>query len=779
MDKEVITKYPLAQCNLCPWKDYKLVPTLWPPNAVELAIVAEAPGAEEVVQGEPLAPRSVGRLNAGTVLKQCLEEVGLSREKCLITNVCLCRPPSGGNPTPKSPEIAACSIRLQAELRTAKPKLILALGGVSVKALTGRKESLGSLRGDLLHTSWGLPVWATYHPAALFRDGNLRKDLMLDLKRVKSLLAGEELEPPKPNRWTLVNDLKTLKQVVRNLVDYEPIACDLETGGTGYIPEWGGKILCINLSVEEGHSYIIPGAAIEHPEGLRLLNKLFEYPGVRWMFHNAKFDVRWLRAAGINAHADHDTMIMSYTLDERQGVHSLKALAQRLLRVPSWEGVPRSYLKSKADSFENIPKEVLYPYAALDVDYTRRIFWVMDEEMDEQAHRLHNDLLIPASEALMRVEDRGMLVDREYLEGLKQSMGREIEKLHASFDFNPASPRQVAQALAREGVLLPTKRDTGNVTTDKAVLESIQDQVPLAKSLLEYRKLSKLFSTYVLGLEDDIAPDGRIHTTYLIHGTVTGRLSSSRPNMQNIPRESPIKNAFVPSPGYVFLQADYDQHEFRVMCWLSGDEWLFEVLSSGRKLHAEVATEIYGPDYDHEGYMAAKMVNFGILYQRGAASLGRQLGISTTVAQAYIDDFFRRMPKVKQWVKRVQNEAVTTGQVEQVFGRRRRFGLITRENLYEVLKQAVNFPCSSIASDLMLFSMIALNELQDTERVRIVASIHDALLFEVREDVLQEEAARITKIMELTPQYKLQTELPFKVELKVGPRWGELKDYEF
>ena len=248
--------------------------------------------------------------------------------------------------------------------------------------------------------------------------------------------------------------------------------------------------------------------------------------------------------------------------------------------------------------------------------------------------------------------------------------------------------------------------------------------------------------------------------------------------MQNIPRESPIKNAFVPTPGYVFLECDYSQHEFRVMAWLSGDPWLFSVFSTDRNLHAEIATEIYGPDYDHEDYMHSKMIDFGVLYQRGAASLGRQLRVSTTVAQAYIDDFFARMPKVKAWVKAVQYEAVTTGKVEQIFGRRRRFGLITKENLHEVLKQSVNFPCSSVASDLMLYSMITLGGVLDPENARIVATIHDSLLFEVRERVLEEQTTTIKKIMEDTPKHKLQTDLPFVVSIKTGPRWGELKKHE-
>jgi DNA polymerase-1 len=443
------------------------------------------------------------------------------------------------------------------------------------------------------------------------------------------------------------------------------------------------------------------------------------------------------------------------------------------LGAPDYEQELKTYLPNKKVSYAEIPTAVLYRYAGLDAHYTSRLGEHLKEKLVDGIDRAYNGVLIPGVNALLKVESYGLLVDTKYLEELRAmytvqtaALENKLERWGGS-GFNPRSPQQVSEVLTKLALCPP---GTG---TDKEILEGLRHDFP--RTLLEYRKVMKKLATYVEGITKFIEPNGRVYPSYLLHGTVTGRLSSTKPAIHTIPRDPEVRNLFIAPPGYTLLAADYDQHEWRVVAFYSGDEKLVEIFEQGRKLHGEVAEELYGKGFDHEDYMRAKMVNFGILYGRGEYSLSLQLGVSTAEAAGYIERFFERMPRVRKFLQSASATAVRTGELQTVFGRKRRFGLVSEGNYIDVKKQANNFHAQSTASDITMLSMAKLvNELPE-EDARCVASIHDALLWEVRESKVSEIQNRIVEVMEAYPQELLNTTVPFKTEIKIGTRWGDLE----
>jgi len=787
-------KHPLAECDGCPLLEEIYIPPEGPERA-DVVLLGQAGANEEAKLKRPF----VG--SAGRLLDKVCGAVGIDREASWVTNSVLCRVPAGG----KVPVTAvrACRKRLLNELDTHHPKVIVAMGGVAYQALHDLDSQAGIMlvRGKV-ETYNEAYVVPTVHPAAMLYPGaqGMFVDFARDMEKAGRLLRGEKPPEPLDIVHAVIIDIATLGRWSHLVTEGSQLAmaCDIETTGFDSRED---SILCISFSWGKGLTAVVAGELHDDEQARSLLNFVFEHPKLRWIFHNGKFDTQFLRAAGLKARCEDDTMLASYALDERStrdpgsgrtgGIgHGLKKLAAEYCAAPNYEAELRKYLPHKKASYADIPRDKLYKYAAYDAAYTRELAYVLGKLLRDEPgpQRFYREVLIPGAEAFSRVEEAGFALDTDFLVTEfeekyftdLQERERQMQEYVGIKHFNPRSPQQVAEIFF-DRLKLPKVKGKGR-STDKEVLEVLAPRHEFPRMVQQYRGIHKEYSTYVVGLLESVREDGRIHATYLLHGSVS-RTSCNEPNVQNIPRppESRMRDAFIASPGNVLLQADYRQHEFRVMAVASGDEYLCERFRDPSwNIHADMARRVYGPDYTHTQYVWAKMIDFGVLYGRGDYSLSIQLDCTTIEAHHFIEEFFAPYPRVREKRAEVQHEAIVRGWIEALTGRRRRFGLITRMNVEDVRKQACNFISQGPASDTTVVSMANLlpprsHDLWDMG-VRVVQMGHDALIFDVPRNVLRDTAAIVVEVMERTPRELLRTDVPFFVDLSYGERWGGLID---
>jgi len=397
---------------------------------------------------------------------------------------------------------------------------------------------------------------------------------------------------------------------------------------------------------------------------------------------------------------------------------------------------------------------------------------------------------MPLANTLVAVEHRGMKIDlerqrkldaeyRELIDGYTE----EIRELAEKPELNPRSTQQMAVVLF-DDLELP---QINGRSTAVGVLDQLEKRHPIIDLLRRHRKVTKFHGTYVKNIPQLLDPNDVIHTNFNVHGTSTGRLSSSDPNLQNIPRigitpELDIRNMFVARPGMIFVHADYSQAEYRVFAWLTKDPYLMELYRAGGDIHSGVAQEIFGGDFTKEQRVVAKAVNFGLIYGRSAGAIARDPDIrehlSPRDARRFVQKYFRRIPTALKWSKARQREARQTGQLTTVFGRRRYFGLITRDTVRHINNQAANFDCQSIAGDLTLWALIRLHKrLRDDH---IVLTVHDSIIVECVDDpqTIAETAKLMQSMMLEVPLEAFGPEPPFQIDIETGYRWGELRPYK-
>jgi DNA polymerase-1 len=695
----------------------------------------------------------------------------------------LCRPTES---PPDRKGIDACRERLGIELQGSPRDLILTFGATALKSITGNHNiKITHERGRVIETRYG-KVLPTIHPAAVLRGYSDFPKLLKDVQYAASLLDGGSVRTAGNTKHTVVRQ-ETLGKAVAFLLRKKMLAADIETSGFNPLVD---RVLSLAVSWDNNKVAVFPDELL----GTKEVRRLLESQGPKWVWHNGKFDTAFLRAMGINARVDGDTMLMHYALDEARGTHDLKQLAGDYLGAPDYKQELRKYLPRVSDSFELIPRPVLYRYQAKDADCTFQLYPLLRTQLDKTPElvRLYEDLLIPASHFLQRVENRGMYVNREYLDALERKLTTKLEGDRQAIleevqdfwdaemyvrqtgakslpaEFNPGSPLQLRWVLGRN-----LRRQIADTREDTLVR---LPQTRLVRSLLEYRETAKALSTYVSGLRERIDRDDRVRSTYLLHGTSTGRLSSRGPNMQNIPRDKTIRNVFQAPPGRVLVEMDYSQIELRVLAYLSNDRFLRDVYMRGRDLHDEVAAALFGPGFTKEQRIRAKFVNFGIAYGRGAGSIAHEFGIDFPEAQRMIKEWFRRAPEARDFINECRRAPNLGKPMSTLFGRRRRFSLVTRENLNALQNEAVNFPMQSTASDITLtFAMRNDKALRSNWHAGIVNLIHDSILIEVPETEDIDGMIEWTrKTMCQHPQELLETDLPFEVSVSRGTLWGDI-----
>ncbi len=525
-----------------------------------------------------------------------------------------------------------------------------------------------------------------------------------------------------------------------------------------------------------------------------MLKEVLADPVIKKIGQNIKYDAIVLRREGLELEGiDLDTLILSYLLEPNWGKHNLGKLAVMYLheQVIEYHDVVG---KGKNEITMNaVEVDRAAPYACQDADLALKLGLVLWPKVEEQGlDKLYRRLEQPLIPVLADMEHQGVAVDTKALRGLSAELKAELDRLEkkiyeeAGTEFNINSPQQLAHVLF-EKLQLPAGRKTRvtkGFSTSTDVLQELAPISAAAKCALEYRQLAKLKSSYADALPALVNPEtGRIHTSYNQAVTATGRLSSSDPNLQNIPARGDLgrrfRQAFIPAKGFRFLAADYSQIELRVLAHLADDPALIEIFSEDRDIHAETARRVFGDSLfvpAEEQRRRAKIINFSIIYGAGAFSLARELQSSTAEAQDFIDRYYDRFPKVKEFLEAKVREAKERGFSETLFGRKRpvpELQMADRNIQQAGRRIALNTPIQGTAADLMKAAMIDVwREMKRRAlRSRMILQVHDELVFEVPPGERKDMEGLVRESLEGACKLKV----PLKVHLGWGPNWAEAK----
>lgn len=571
-----------------------------------------------------------------------------------------------------------------------------------------------------------------------------------------------------------VLDTETTSLVARH-ADLVGIALSDAPGSACYIP----------IAHREGHQ--LSRASI-----LSAIQSLLENVSLVMIGHHLKYDLTILERAGLSVSCGlDDTLLMSYVLDAATGRHDMDSLALRHLghQTISYEDVCGK--GAKQIRFDDVAIETAAQYAAEDADITYRLFQCFAERLSAvpALASIYRDLELPVMGILRSIENHGALIDPDILAQQSLDLGQRLDALEAEAidlvgrPFNLASPKQL-QAILYDELKLPVLKKTpkGQPSTNEEVLQELALDYPLPKILITHRSLSKLKGTYTDKLPLDIDPiDGRIHTSFHQAVTSTGRLSSSDPNLQNIPIRTEegrrIRKAFIAPPGWVVLASDYSQIELRIMAHLSADRGLVQAFARGDDIHRATAGDVFGVEpmfVTDDLRRRAKAINFGLIYGMSAFGLARQLGIDRGEAQQYIDRYFERYPGVKQYMERTRAMAHDQGYVETVFGRRLMLPDIHAKQApvrQAAERAAINAPMQGTAADIIKRAMIAVWAWLDHSDVpcRLLLQVHDELVFEVDSRAIDAARAGIRTAMESAAELSV----PLVVEMGHGRSWFE------
>ena len=574
-------------------------------------------------------------------------------------------------------------------------------------------------------------------------------------------------------------------------------AFDTETTSLNYMQ---ARVVGFSFAVQPGEAVYLPVGhdypgvpdQLDADRVFARLKPLLESTEQRKLGHNLKYDRSVLANHGIELNGiAYDSMLESYVLDSTASRHDMDSLCQKYLSHTNIKFEDVAGKGAKQITFNQVALEEAVPYAAEDADMTLRLhqyFWPR-LQAHEKLLKLLNEVEIPLLEVLGDIERTGVKVDVEMLRQQSAELAKrmlEVERqAHelAGEPFNLASPKQI-QAIIFDKQKLPVlaKTPKGAPSTAEPVLQELALDYPLPRLILEYRSLSKLKSTYTDKLPGQVDPDsGRVHTSYHQAVAATGRLSSSDPNLQNIPVRSDegrrIRQAFIAEPGCLIVAADYSQIELRIMAHLSADEGLLAAFRQGEDIHRATAAEVFGVSPEQvssEQRRSAKAINFGLIYGMSAFGLAKQLGIPRGEAQQYVDLYFDRYPGVKDYMQRTRELAAQQGYVETLYGRRLYLPDIKARNVprrQAAERTAINAPMQGTAADIIKIAMLAVDRWNKKSEfdVKMVMQVHDELVFEVRQSDLEPVCDSISRLMEQAASLAV----PLLVDVGSGKNWNE------
>ncbi len=615
-----------------------------------------------------------------------------------------------------------------------------------------------------------------------------------------------------PTEYFVVDTVEALEEMVASLEASEFVAFDTETTSqTAMLAELVG----LSFSNEDGKGWYVP---VGHEEGEQLgreyvldkLRSLLESGKVALAAHNANYDMTVLGHYGIDVNIAFDTMIAAHLCGRTRTSVGLKPLALSMLKedmTPIEELIGRGRNQTTMDKVE-LAKAA--DYAAADADMTYRLIDVFANELEENNLRHTFDTLeMPLVPVLVKMQRDGVAIDTGALAPMSVDMGEQIGAITESMyetvghEFNINSPRQLGDVLFNE-LHLPQTRKTpsGAFTTNAAALDDLKERLDRGQTegvdpkayqvldmVLEYRQLTKLKSTYVDALPTLVNPHtGRIHTEFKQTGSDTGRLSSTEPNVQNIPVRTElgrrVRSAFVAEDeDWTLLAADYSQIELRILAHYSRDEGLMSAFRNGEDIHAATAASVYGVgigDVDAEMRRVAKIMNFGVLYGLSPFGIRQQTGFSAEEGKAFIDSYFTNYPGIQSYIDGIKEQVRADGYVETLMGRRRRISEIHSRSYHTRAageRMAVNMPIQGTAADIIKIAMINIERrMADLGmRSRMILQVHDELIFEVPRGELEQMRAIVTELMPSAVPPAVGFEVPLEVEMKMGDNWGEME----
>lgn len=598
-------------------------------------------------------------------------------------------------------------------------------------------------------------------------------------------------------KYDIVNTSAQLADWVERLNAASVIAFDTETTSLNYME---AELVGVSFSVALGEAAYIPiaHADIDFPEQLALevvlsaLKPILENPQKQFVGQNLKYDQSVLAKYDVSiANISFDTMLESYVLNSVAGRHDMDSLAERVLgyRTVKYEDIAGKGAKQLR--FDQVPVATAAHYAAEDADITLRLHHALFAQLLTQPSllALYSRVERPLIDVLSRIERTGVAIDVEKLAEQGIELEKEIESLQqqayllADGEFNLGSTKQLSEVLyERLNIPVIKKTPKGAPSTAEPVLLELAETYELPRVIMAYRSATKLKSTYVDKLPTLInATTGRVHTSYHQAVTATGRLSSSDPNLQNIPIRTEqgrrIRKAFVAPKGYKILAADYSQVELRIMAHLSGDERLIEAFAAGEDIHRATSAEVFGVtpmEVSDDMRRKAKAINFGLIYGMSAFGLAKQIQVPRGEAQEYIDRYFERYPGVRRFMDDIRTKAADMGYVETIMGRRLYLPDINSSNgmrRQAAERTAINAPMQGTAADIIKRAMIDVDQWLSNENIdaRVVMQVHDELVLEVREDIAEETARMLCKIMAAAASM----DVPLVAEYGIGDNWDE------
>jgi DNA polymerase-1 len=602
---------------------------------------------------------------------------------------------------------------------------------------------------------------------------------------------------PLERHYTLIDDWTQFLGWRERLARAPLFSFDTETTGLDYMR---AQIVGVSFCVEPGkgayvplaHSYAGAPEQLDRTRVLESLRALLEDPAHAKVGAHMKFDMHVLENHGIHLRGQrYDTMLESYVLNSTATRHDMDSMSERYLGIRTIHFEDVAGKGAKQISFDQVSVETAAEYSAEDADITLRLhqkLWPQLEAIPALA-RLYTEIEQPLVPVLQRMERGGVLIDRAMLKRQSVELAARLVEIGAAAqreagqEFNVESPRQLQQILF-EKLKLPVlrKTPTGQPSTADDVLEELAAEHALPKLIRDYRELAKLRSTYTEKLPEQIDADtGRVHTSYHQAVAATGRLSSTDPNLQNIPIRTPegrrIRQAFIAPPGQLLLAADYSQIELRIMAHLSGDEGLLRAFAADQDIHRATAAEVFGVSPDAvsaDQRRSAKAINFGLIYGMSAFGLARQLGIERGAAAQYVELYFARYPGVRRYMDDTRARAKRDGYVETVYGRRLYLPEINSRNrpLQQYAERsAINAPMQGTAADIIKRAMLGVDAWCQQPEVpaRLLMQVHDELVLEVRADFLAAATAHVRELMVSAAQLRV----PLKVDVGHGANWDE------
>lgn len=842
-----------------------------PDCVCDVMIIGEAPGHEEDLVGTPFVGAS------GTLLRTIVEDIGLDEFGLVYTNVVHCRPPNNAAPTAR--QIKACTPKLLAEIERFGPRLIILLGNTPLKAVLG-ETGITAWHGAKLERDGAIYI-PTFHPAYILRNNAELPAMVNDLQKSYDLLAHDNtVSEAEAYDVTLVVGEADAEDMYGAIMAAGIASWDTESRHANpYAAD--AKMLMMSFAVDKPEKRawaVLP----DNDKVAVYCKKILSGGMVKIICHNGKYDqhVVW-KAWGIRVpNIVGDSMIASWVLDSTPGRHGLKHLAGRLLGMYEYNQEldryhaqnPKSDPSKKGGDQSLVPVDVLAPYAAMDAIATLEVHKRLYKQMDTAQRTLYNQLLIPVNYVLQRMEENGVALDqyivrrytraygairdRNYgamldnplVKKFSKSRQARIDKAYNDkyagkvtrvkkpvFRFNPNSDLQMRELLFSSrylGLEVLGKTAKGEPSTSWDYLKPFAHDNPFLPLYRYFTLMDKTLSTYVCPAAGKwLDADGRVRSTYNIPGTVSGRLSSSNPNLQNIPTPEkepdtvlavlPVKNIFTASDwgtsrltqdtiaefdellgpyaykGGLLLAADYSGMELRTMASVSHCQGMLDIFDRGDDVHRIVSAAIFNVPIEKvtkEMRYAGKWTNWTLLYGGSEHTLYRLYGIPLAEGKRFVDTYYGMFPEILEYQKDTKQFAHDTGYIESMFGQRRHLPYINdkdRSRQADAEREAVNHPIQSVASQMLLMAMIIIDELMTLHynlRSKMVNTVHDSIMFDVPLDEVHVMARVVRHVMEnlkdASPKWFPGIDLswficPLKAEIEIGSHYGSLVEYHF